>query len=124
MTLLRRHPVVSQRELSELLEIRTQSLGELLFKLERNGYIRRIQSDTDHRIKNIVLTAEGVESADRLEKSRLARVRFLNCLSEEEQIQLDRLLERLIDKLKEEVGGMCETEERSKCGKCPYPGSA
>jgi len=120
LTLLRRHPVISQKELSELLEIRTQSLGELLIKLERNGYIRRIASDTDRRIKNIVLTAEGAEAADRLDKSQLARVRFLSCLSTAEQIQLSGLLDRLIDELKEENGGIHEPG-RQKHGKCPYP---
>ncbi|MBQ3444242.1 MAG: MarR family transcriptional regulator [Selenomonadaceae bacterium] len=50
---------VSQRELGRLLDIRPQSLGELLQKLEANGYIERHRSETDKRSLIVELTAKG-----------------------------------------------------------------
>ena len=50
---------VSQRELGDILDIRPQSLGELLQKLEANGYIRRHRSETDRRVLIVELTAKG-----------------------------------------------------------------
>ena len=121
LSLLRLHPVISQKELANLLGVRAQSLGELLVKLERNGYISRIQSDTDRRVKNVVLTPEGIKAANRLEQSQLDRIEFLNRLNLEEQEQLNDFMDRLIEGLEEEVGDGYESEEHMKHGKCPYP---
>jgi len=41
LALLKVKPEISQRELSYLLDIRNQSLSELLTKLEKAGYISR-----------------------------------------------------------------------------------
>lgn len=57
-TLRRRHSI-SQRELGDILDIRPQSLGELLQKLEANGYIERHRSETDKRSLIVELTAKG-----------------------------------------------------------------
>lgn len=50
---------ISQRELGHLLSIRPQSLGELLQKLEANGYITRHRSETDKRSLIVELTDKG-----------------------------------------------------------------
>lgn len=49
----------SQRELGLTLDIRPQSLGELLQKLEDNEYIRRYRSPTDKRALVVELTNKG-----------------------------------------------------------------
>lgn len=124
LLLLRKHPVVSQKELSELLGIRTQSLGELLIKLEKNGYISREPSDEDRRIKTIALTGQGAMAAERLEQAKQERFRFLSCLSREEQSRLIEMMDRLIGSLEDEVGGAEEPERpggRPAYGRCPYP---
>ena len=50
---------VTQKELGKILNVRPQSLGELLQKLEANGYIRRRRSETDKRLLIVELTAKG-----------------------------------------------------------------
>ena len=50
---------VSQKELGFILDLRPQSLGELLHKLESNGYIRRYRSSTDKRALIVELTEKG-----------------------------------------------------------------
>ena len=56
---LRRMQSVSQKELGFILDIRPQSLGELLQKLESNGYIQRHRSSTDKRALIVELTEKG-----------------------------------------------------------------
>ena len=59
LTALRRMNTVSQKELGFILDIRPQSLGELLHKLEVNGYIERRRSPTDKRALIVELTEKG-----------------------------------------------------------------
>ena len=59
LTALRRMNSVSQKELGYILDIRPQSLGELLQKLESNGYIQRRRSPTDKRALIVELTKKG-----------------------------------------------------------------
>ena len=56
---LRRMQSISQKELGFILDIRPQSLGELLQKLESNGYIQRHRSPTDKRALIVELTEKG-----------------------------------------------------------------
>ena len=59
LSALRRMNSISQKELGFILDIRPQSLGELLQKLEQNGYIRRERSTTDKRALIVELTEKG-----------------------------------------------------------------
>ena len=59
LTALRRMNNIGQKELGYILDIRPQSLGELLQKLESNGYIRRTRSQNDKRALIIELTDKG-----------------------------------------------------------------
>ena len=59
LSALRRMHSISQKELGKALNIRPQSLGELLQKLESNGYITRHRSETDKRVLIVELTDRG-----------------------------------------------------------------
>ena len=59
LSALRRLNSISQKELGFILDIRPQSLGELLQKLESNGYITRHRSTTDKRALIVELTDKG-----------------------------------------------------------------
>ena len=50
---------ITQRELGFALDIRPQSLGEHLQKLEVNGYIQRYRSTTDRRALIVEITEKG-----------------------------------------------------------------
>ena len=50
---------ILQRQLGQMLDIRPQSLGELLQKLESNGYIQRYHSKHDKRALIVELTEKG-----------------------------------------------------------------
>ncbi|MGO8693405.1 MAG: MarR family winged helix-turn-helix transcriptional regulator [Rectinemataceae bacterium] len=102
LALLKLKPEVSQKELSTILDIRSQSLGELLAKLERQGYVTRTPSEEDRRGMNISLTEAGkIESEKQDEKADFDS--FFDCLETEEQKKLGESLERLSRRLEEEI---------------------
>ncbi len=104
LSLLKIKPEISQKELSYLLDMRSQSLGELLVKLERNGLITRTPSQADRRVMEIKLTAEGEKIAIQSEQHKMDDNKLFNCLNEEEQAKFAEYLSRIIDELKKKLG--------------------
>jgi DNA-binding MarR family transcriptional regulator len=102
LALLKLKPEVSQKELSTILDIRSQSLGELLAKLEHQGYITRTPSEEDRRVMNISLTEAGKAALEKQDENADVDS-FLNCLESAEQEKLGEYLERLITRLEEEI---------------------
>lgn len=103
LSLLKLKPEISQKELSYLLDMRPQSLGELLAKLERNGYITRTPSASDRRVVEIKLTEAGAKVANETDQESVFAALF-DTLSKEEQATLSDLLARLIARFEEELG--------------------
>ncbi len=104
LALLRLKPEISQKDLSNILNIRSQSLGELLFKLERSGYITRTVSETDRRAITIKLTDAGRRAASSCEPKSDGD-RIFGCLSEEERETLRGYFARVIEALEEQLDG-------------------
>lgn len=86
---------ISQRELAYLLDMKPQSLGELLAKLEKSGYIVRTPLESDKRVLMIKLTEAGMTASEQPSPF----VDVFNCLKEDEQEQLAIYLERVIESL-------------------------
>ncbi|HZK25820.1 MAG TPA: MarR family transcriptional regulator [Oscillospiraceae bacterium] len=95
LALLKLKPEISQKELSHLLDMRPQSLGELLEKLEKNGYITRTPSEEDQRVLIIHLTDAGKELSVLNEQQADAEDLFKS-LSVEEQVALNDYLDRIV----------------------------
>ena len=106
LSILKMQPSISQKELGYLLDMRNQSLGELLNKLERNGYIARTPSEEDRRTAIIELTPEGAEAAKAMSDAREARSdkSIFSAMNEDEKSQLSEYLERIIAELEKRVG--------------------
>jgi DNA-binding MarR family transcriptional regulator len=102
LALLRRTSEISQKELAKILDIRSQSLGELLAKLERNGYITRTPSAADRRGMDVRLTEAGRAAAD-TDEQPLQLESFFACLNEQEQATLSEYLGRLIKSLEQQT---------------------
>jgi DNA-binding MarR family transcriptional regulator len=99
---------ISQKELGYLLDMRNTSLGELLNKLEQNGYIERSPSTEDRRTSVIRLTPEGKKTADKIddatnEREQLNLDKVFNCLNKKEQSNLNSYLERISTELKRQL---------------------
>ncbi len=100
LAMLRMQPEISQKDLSYLLDMRPQSLGELLGKLEKNGLIERTPSESDRRVMQIQLTEAGKTAAE----ERPQRGEVFDCLNEDEQQALQGYLARLIESLEGQLG--------------------
>ena len=96
LSILRLKPEISQKDLAYMLDMRSQSLGELLMKLEKAGYITRTPAGDDRRAMNISLTDAGKAAADQAEKSQTESGRLFDCLNTQEQSQLAGILRKLI----------------------------
>ncbi len=103
LAILKMKPEISQKELLDLLDMRPQSLGELLSKLEKNGYITRTPSETDRRVLNIKLTKEGTEATQSVEQG-FSFDNLFECLNKEEQENLSSYLNRIIETLEAQLG--------------------
>jgi DNA-binding MarR family transcriptional regulator len=101
---------LGQRELQEMLHIRSASLSELLIKLEKNGAIVRRRSEKDRRHFLLQLTEQGrAELAEHRRRQRESIKPLFSVLSEAERESLAVLLTRLVD--------AWEAEERQREGK-------
>ena len=98
LALLKAKPETTQRELSYLLDMRQQSLSELLAKLEEKGFITRDKSAQDGRVTVVRLTDEGAEAAPSPEQMQ-DQADALDCLSDDEQTQLDTLTTKVTKSL-------------------------
>ena len=95
LKLLTFKPEISQKELASILDIRPQSLGELLIKLEKAGYVTRTPSETDRRSMNVSLTDAGRAAAEQPDAPTPMDDIF-DVLGEEERAQLSAILAKLI----------------------------
>lgn len=87
---------ITQRELTERLEIQPGSASEVIAKLESAGYIKRSPNETDRRTADIELTETGKVLAAEAREQRLRRhEQMFSCLSDEEKNQLLFLLEKV-----------------------------
>lgn len=97
LTILAERGDTTQKELQEILDVRSGSISEILNKVEADGFIERIQSKTDKRQMNLKLTESGREAASQMgQQSRDLVSELFAGLSEEEKEQLAGLLEKVL----------------------------
>lgn len=101
---LRLRSPISQRDLAYLLDLRPQSLGELLAKLETDGLVARVPSADDRRTHQVELTSEGTSAAEQLDSERPDEQDPFGVLSDEERATLATLLDRVIADLDARLG--------------------
>lgn len=87
---------MTQREMTERLDIQPGSASEVMKKLENASLITRTVSETDRRAVDVCLTPDGVAQAEAYVQQRSERINeMFSCLSVDEQQQLLGFLERL-----------------------------
>ncbi|MDL2319332.1 MarR family transcriptional regulator [Eubacteriales bacterium OttesenSCG-928-A19] len=104
LLLLKMRPNISQRDLGFVLGMRNQTLGELLGKLERVGYITRTPSPRDRRAMIVHLTPEGEAAANTVGAQQRALGNPFECLTGEEQAQVSAAFDKMIAGLEERLG--------------------
>lgn len=96
LSILKLKPEITQKELTYLLDMSKQALGELLSKLESCGYITRTPSKEDGRVMLITLTEKGKAESAEMESDSDDTEDLFQCLTDDEQKNLEQYLERLI----------------------------
>ncbi len=87
---------VTQRMLTERLQIQSGSASEVIGKLESAGYIDRTVSEADRRNVEVTLTEKGREAAEEAKRQRALRhEEMFLCLTKTEKEELLVLLEKL-----------------------------
>lgn len=99
---LRRMHSITQKELGYILDLRPQSLGELLQKLEANGYIIRYRAKEDRRALIVELTEKG--ETFQLQKPDYEELYVTLSATEREEFQ------ELLDKVSEELKAWIQYE--------------
>lgn len=90
-----------QRDLEAFFKLRRSTVSSQLNTLERKGLLRRVTVSHDARLKQLVLTEEGVRFHENTILSFHQTDDYVaNLLTEEENAELLRLLNKLRDALK------------------------
>ncbi len=106
LSILKMQPTIGQKQLSYLLDMRQQSLSELLAKLEKSGFIERAPSEDDRRAAIITLTDKGRAATDGAETPAAERAGVFDALTDDERALLAPLLDKVIAALEAEIGEM------------------
>lgn len=113
LALLQEKQPISQRDITDLLDIRPSSVSEALKKLEAKGYISREQDEGDKRNVIWTVTEQGKEKANAACEGRQKMLSGLfDALDESEQEQLDCLLKKLVESWKEDDDKNCCKENK------------
>ena len=94
---LQDQPAIDQVTLAQRVAFDAATIGSVIGRLERKGWLRREAADADRRRKLLWLTEEGERAAAAMGPVvALAQQRILEPLSDAEQQQLTALLDKLI----------------------------
>ncbi|GHU83167.1 MarR family transcriptional regulator [Clostridia bacterium] len=104
---LKMQPEISTKDLAFLLGMRTQSLNELLAKLEKNGFITRPQSETDKRVVLVRITEKG--RSEEQQEPEFSDI--FSCLNAQEQEKFSEYLDRVIVALEAQAGAEADGAE-------------
>ncbi|MCD7905445.1 MAG: transcriptional regulator [Clostridiales bacterium] len=93
---------MSQKELLDILDIKSGSLSELVSKLEAKGYIKKEKDPKDKRRTILTATEQGRAYLESLETELTKQDDILfSELSEEEKLRLYNMLEKLLTSWRE-----------------------
>ena len=96
MTIARRNEPVTQRELSELMEISEAAVTSCLKRLEAEGYVHRAPDPADGRTRRISISEKGRELVKKTDDIFAGIDRQMFCgITKEEMTTLWQLLSRL-----------------------------
>jgi DNA-binding MarR family transcriptional regulator len=106
LTIIKENGSINQRDLLEMLDVRSSSLSEVLGKLERTGQIVRKKNEEDKRSFIISATEDAQISGEGpTEASREGAASPFACLDDQEREQLGSILEKLVQALKDKTPG-------------------
>ena len=101
--LLSKHENISQRELASLAQVKPGSMTEILTRMERDGLITRQRDVSDKRVIHVRLTKAGTELAkENHQRHQWFCKTLFGTLSDEEKAELNRLILKIDQNIKNE----------------------
>lgn len=83
--------------------MRPQSLGELLSKLENQGFITRTPSEKDRRVMVVRLTSKGMDEINKIEQEEDPTNKIFDILEKEEKSILSDILTKITNELERTI---------------------
>ena len=109
--LLDREGSMTQKALTEHMDMKSASLSELLSKVIACGLVEKKRSEKDGRSFVLAVTEKGHEEAEAFRTRRRETAHYLfDILEDEEKNTLEDLLSRLMDHWQAEPAGTGDTE--------------
>ena len=96
LILLNERGPLPQKEVQDILQIKSGSISEMLGKMEKEGLLERVRDEHDRRSTLLQITPEGQKEAAKLQTLYEARMsRMMDCFSEDELLTLCESLEKM-----------------------------
>lgn len=102
--------VLSMKELAQQMGCDASFVTTVADTLERRGFIRREPSQRDRRVKNLVLTEEGITAKERLMRELAAKMPWSYALDDTERRCFLTLLRKALDSGRRDAGHACGTQ--------------
>ena len=99
LAVLKRKDGISTKELALILGISISAVNSLLTKLEKNGFVVKINSDGDKRVLLVKLTEKGRNHII----NPVLDYDILNCLSDEQKREFNQCLNLIINEMQLDV---------------------
>jgi len=103
---------MNQNDLAQMLEMGSASMGELLRRLEKSGFIKRQAVPGDRRSKHVVIADRGLEVLENMRfVARTSNEAIMAGISDQDQQLLNDLLSRMKTNLSAQVALLPELDE-------------
>ena len=102
--------VVSMKELAQQMGCDASFVTTVADTLERRGFVRREPSQRDRRVKNLVLTEEGIAAKERLMRELADKMPWNHALDDEERLCFLSLLKKALDSGRSDANHACQAE--------------
>jgi DNA-binding MarR family transcriptional regulator len=89
--------VLTMKELAQHMGCDASFVTSIADTLERHGFARREPSQRDRRVKNLVLTSEGITAKERMMSQLAAKMPWCYALDDDERRCLLSLLRKMLD---------------------------
>jgi DNA-binding MarR family transcriptional regulator len=109
LALVKLDGVLSMKELAQRMGCDASFITSIADELERHGLARRAPSQRDRRVKNLVLTEDGIAAKERLMRELAARMPWCYALDDTERRCFLSLLRKMLDATRPDAGAARET---------------
>lgn len=95
--IVRKNPGISQKDLAKKVMLSTSTVAIMLRRMEKAGFVKRIQDESDRRFYHIYLTDKALKIVDKIFKrlKEFERQSFENFTNEEMEV-LEKLLKKIL----------------------------